>query len=709
MRRLVSTATRFTLPFLVAGALTCGGDGEGPSSTPTKLGIVTQPSAVAEDGVPFGAQPVVEIQNVDGQAIPSSGASVTIEVVETGGATLNGTVSEAVDAQGRATFTDLSLSGPGGAYTLRFTSTGLTATTSAAIVLSGASANASLTVTTQPPATALTGEVFDPGSQPAVRLLDASGNPMGGVTVTAGTANGSGTLGGGLTSNTDASGVATFLDLGITGTGAHALKFTAGTLEATSTTLTLSELPPEASSGKWKAPVTWTTDIVPLHMHLLLNGKILAWGRVGQPTTWDPSSGTFTSVAADTNLFCAGHALLPDGRLLVSGGHLADDRGLEVTHIFDPAAMTWNASALPPMVRGRWYPTVTTLPDGRLVTVAGRDTAGVVVNIPEVWNGSAWVQLPGASRAFPYYPRDFVAPDGRVFYAGELITSRWLDVNANGGTGGWTTGPSHIWQFNRDYGSAVMYDAGKILYVGGGGYTGWNTPDPKSTTPTATAEIIDLDQASPTWQSTGSMAFPRRHLNATTLPDGQVLATGGVSGGGFNDVTNTAVHAAELWSPGTNQWTTLAPAQVDRGYHTTALLLPDGRVITGGSGDAYIPGTATPYPRQANHEIFEPPYLFKGARPSISSAPTVVSYGETFQVNTPNLGQVAKVRFIRLGSVTHAFDQNTRTMTLPFISSVGGIAVTAPTNANLAPPGHYMLFLLNRNGVPSVGSIVKIQ
>ena len=709
MYRSVSPAPRFGLPFLLAGALTCGGDSQGPPpATPTKVGIVTQPSAAAANGVAFGQQPVVQLQDASGQVIPSSGASVTVAVVETGGVTLNGTLSDVVDAQGNATFTDLSLSGPAGSYTLRFSSAGLTAATSAAIVL-GAPAAASLSVTTQPPATALTGEVFDPASQPAVRLLDPGGSPMAGITVTAGIASGSGTLDGGLTATTDAAGVARFLDLGVTGTGAQTLKFTAGTLEATSSALTLSGLPPEASTGKWELPVTWTTDIVPIHMHLLWNGKILAWGRVGVPTVWDPSIGTFTPIAADTNLFCAGHALMPDGRLLVSGGHLADDRGLEVTHIFDPATMTWNASGLPPMVRGRWYPTVTSLPDGRLVTVAGRDTASVVVNIPEVWNGSVWVRLTGAGRAFPYYPRDFVAPDGRVFYAGEMTTSRWLDVNANGGTGGWTTGPAHIWPFNRDYGSAVMYESGKILYVGGGGYTGWSTTDPRSPTPTETAEIIDLNQASPTWQATGSMALPRRHLTATTLPDGQVLVTSGVSGGGFNDMA-TAVRSAELWNSATNQWTTLAPAQVDRGYHSTALLLPDGKVVTGGSGDAYVPPADTiPYPRQPNHEIFEPPYLFKGARPTIATAPAAVTYGETFQVSTPNVGQVVKVRFIRLGSATHSFDQNARAMMLPFISSVGGIAVTAPASANLAPPGHYMLFILNRNGVPSAGTIVKIQ
>ena len=179
------------------------------------------------------------------------------------------------------------------------------------------------------------------------------------------------------------------------------------------------------------------------------------------------------------------------------------------------------------------------------------------------------MQLPGASLTLPYYPRDFVDPKtGLVFMAGERIQSRWLDVDATGGSGRgrWDTGPNHIWGFNRDYGSAVMYDDGKILYVGGGGYTGWDTPDPKSAVPTATAEKIDLMAGPPTWTSAGSMAQPRRHLNATVLPDGTVLVTGGVSGGGFNDLAS-AVHTAELWDPATNDWTPLAPNTVNRGYH----------------------------------------------------------------------------------------------------------------------------------------------
>ncbi len=404
----------------------------------------------------------------------------------------------------------------------------------------------------------------------------------------------------------------------------------------------------------------------------------------------------------------ADHTFMADGRLMVSGGHKADDEGLDVTNIFDPVSESW-VPGLPKMAKGRWYPTVTTLPDGRLVTVAGRDTTKSVVTIPEVWENGEWVPLPGASENFPYYPRDFVVPDGRVFYAGERVVSRWLDVDAQttSGRGQWTAGPSHLWPFNREYGSAAMYEAGKIIYIGGGGDQSWSTQDPKSPTPTATAEQIDLNQPAPSWQSAGSMASARRHLNATILPDGQVLVTGGESGGGFNDLS-TGVRAAEIWNPRTGNWTTLASNAVTRGYHSVSILLPDGTVLHGASGDAKIPGTSTPYPDQRNHEIFQPPYLFMGTRPTITSAPATVGYGQRFLVSTPNAAQVTDVRWIRLGSVTHAFDAGQRANTLTFSPTGRGVSVTAPASPNLAPPGFYQLFILNRNGVPSHGVMVEV-
>jgi hypothetical protein len=334
-----------------------------------------------------------------------------------------------------------------------------------------------------------------------------------------------------------------------------------------------------------------------------------------------------------------------------------------------------------------------------------------VVKTPEIWENNQWVQLPGAGNVqIPYYPRNFIDPtNGRVFMASERIQSRWFDVDGmvSGKRGRWISGPTHIWPFNRDYGSAAMYDTGKILVVGGGGDLDWNTPDAKSSVPTATAEKINL-KGSVTWQSAGSMAMPRRHMNATILPDGEVLVTGGTTGGGFDDFSAAnAAHEAEVWNPATNDWTTLAANSVVRTYHSVSLLLPDGTVLHGASGDAIV--NNAPKPDEPSHEIFSPPYLFKGARPTIGNAPSSVGYGQTFSVPTPNAAQVTEVRWIHIGSVTHAFDFGQRANTLSFTRTATGVNVTAPASANDATPGHYMLFILNRNDVPSKGKIIRLQ
>jgi Domain of unknown function (DUF1929) len=193
------------------------------------------------------------------------------------------------------------------------------------------------------------------------------------------------------------------------------------------------------------------------------------------------------------------------------------------------------------------------------------------------------------------------------------------------------------------------------------------------------------------------------------LPDGQVLVTGGTSAGGFNDLSG-AVHVAEIWDPGTGHWTELASNTIDRGYHSVSLLLPDGTVLHGASGDANMPGSTQAYPRQNNHEIFRPPYLFKGVRPTITSlSKATVGHGETFSVNTPFAAQITGVRWIRLGSVTHAFDTSQRANTLSFSRGSTAVRVTTPWTTGKAPPGYYLLFILNRNGVPSTGSIVRLQ
>jgi galactose oxidase len=441
--------------------------------------------------------------------------------------------------------------------------------------------------------------------------------------------------------------------------------------------------PPPVLVGEWSA--VRPAPIVQIHLHLLPTGKVLSWGRKDDPQVWDPATGVFTAVPAPSLLFCAGHDFLPDGRLLVTGGHISDLHGLPNANVFDPVSGAWQVQ--PAMAAGRWYPTNTTLPDGEVLTLAGTDSAGAQVTIPEVWTGTGWRQLTGASLALPYYPRMFVAPDGRVFYAGEEQQSRYLDVT---GAGSWTNGP--LRQFgNRDYGSAVMYEPGKILYAGGG--------DP----PTNTAEIIDLNTATPMWTYTASMAHARRQMNGTLLPTGDVLVTGGTADTGFSNPAG-AVYAAELWSPTTGRWTSLARNAVIRIYHQTSLLLPDGHVLNSGSGGA------TGAVDELNYELYSPPYLLNGPRPTITGAtPAAVAYSQSLVVTTPDGAAITKVTFIRFGSVTHAFDQSQRLVPLTFTRVTGALSIALPVSRAAAPPGPYMLFLVNGNGVPSVGRIMLLQ
>jgi hypothetical protein len=290
----------------------------------------------------------------------------------------------------------------------------------------------------------------------------------------------------------------------------------------------------------------------------------------------------------------------------------------------------------------------------------------------------------------------FVAPDGRVFCAGWEEKSWYLDTR---GAGSWTpVAQSH--HGRREYGSAVMVEPGKVMIVGGNARV---TADPSSRLPAASAEVIDLGEASPAWREVGPMAFRRRQLNTTLLPDGTVLATGGTSSPGFNDA-GQAVFAAEQWDPATESWTTLASMKIPRLYHSIGMLLPDGRVLCAGGG--FPPATGDL--NRTNAEIFSPPYLFRGPRPAIAAVPALVSYGQAFPIETPDAARITTVRWIRLSSVTHAFNESQRSNTLPFSVVRGGLYATAPADSNLCPPGHYLLFILNGEGVPSVARVVQV-
>jgi hypothetical protein len=442
-------------------------------------------------------------------------------------------------------------------------------------------------------------------------------------------------------------------------------------------------------AGEWAPVMSW--PVVAIHVTTLPNGKVLVWPRDGgaQARVWDPATSSFVQTPLSTmNLFCAGHAFLPDGKLMVTGGHIRDGDGEKLAHLFDYTNNSWTRIA--DMNNGRWYPTSTALPNGESLVVSGSTRRYNANPLPQVWQTTGgWRNLSNAQLDLPLYPFMHVAPNGKVFNSGPNTTTRYLDTTGNGA---WTTVATR--SVYRDYGSSVQYAPGKIVLIGGG--------DP----PTRSAEVIDLNQSTPSWRAVGSMTFTRRQLNATLLADGKVLVTGGTSGAGFNDACN-AVLAAELWDPVTEQFTLMASAAERRLYHSTSVLLPDGRVLTGGGGSPA--GANCPDSDHLTAQIYSPAYLFKGARPTISSTPASVTYGQTFFVGTPNGSSIAKVNWIRLGSVTHAFDMNQLINPLGFTTTGGGLNVTAPADPNACPPGHYMLFILNGTGVPSVASIVQIN
>ena len=432
--------------------------------------------------------------------------------------------------------------------------------------------------------------------------------------------------------------------------------------------------------GQWSSPQAWPVTAV--HNHMLPTGKVLFWGYSDEAWLWDPATAGLTPAArAGYNTFCSGHSFLPDGRLLVTGGHISNDVGLSNAATYDAASDSW--VRLPNMNAGRWYPTNTTLANGDVLVVSGDvDTVQGVNRLPQIWQGAtgAWRDLTGAQLALPLYPFMHLAPNGRVFASGPSQVSWYLDTT---GSGSWSAVANSIYGF-RPYGSSVLYDDGKVFIVGGS--------DP----PTNTAEVIDLNASTPAWRSVSPMTYKRRQINATLLPDGTVLVTGGSSSPGFNEPAG-AVYAGELWDPVAETWTTVASFTQYRGYHSFTLLLPDGRVLSGG-GDASM-----------SAEVYSPGYLFKGARPVITSAPSTVTYGQPFFVTTADAAQISRVSLLRLSSVTHAFNMEQRINRLAFSAAAGGLNVAGPTNSNLSPPGHYMLFILNGSGVPSVAKIVRVD
>jgi Domain of unknown function (DUF1929)/Glyoxal oxidase N-terminus len=469
--------------------------------------------------------------------------------------------------------------------------------------------------------------------------------------------------------------------------------------------------------GAWSVPFEW--PIIAIHAALLPNGKVFSFGtkpknlydgtQAFYHSVWDPQIGlgleahTTLPNTVDTNIFCGAQVLLGDGNLLIAGGDIYNSAistteklaGVPDINIYDYRTKTLSTSPLQ-MLKGRWYPTMTTLANGEVLIHGGTDINERPVTTPEVWNSTTgWRVLTGANSTLYNeiwnYPWSFLAPNGKVFIAsrqmwylnpknvGSLQNLGWLDI------------------FSRSAGSAIMFDQGEIMVVGGGG--GSLFP------PFRSAKIIDINGTTPVVTTTGSMNIGRQFIDATLLADGQVLVTGG-SSSYLNDI-NTAVYDSELWNPAMGKWTLGAKAGKPRMYHSIALLLPNGTVLKSG-GDR--PGKA----RNFNAEIYYPPYLFKkdgsgafAARPILSTLSTP-RYGQTFAATFSDATTISKVTLVRAGSVTHTFNMDQRFLKLNFTQTGNTLSIQAPDSRNIAPPGYYLLFIIDNKGVPSEAKIIKL-
>jgi hypothetical protein len=458
------------------------------------------------------------------------------------------------------------------------------------------------------------------------------------------------------------------------------------------------------TQGLWRTLAN-QTPINPIHVALMNTGEVLIVAGSGnlatetffQAAVWDPFSQTFQTQALAWDMFCNGMVVLHDGRVFVNGGNLQYDPffGEPRNAVFDPATHVF--TDVQNMAHGRWYPTVTTLGDGRVMTFSGlRETGGTNTTVEIYTVGSGWSPEYPAGWTPPLYPRMHLSTDGRVFYAGEGRGSRFF----NPATNTWTAVVATTnFAGSRGYGTSVL-----LPLTPGNGYRPRVMILGGASPATATTEIIDLSAPTPVWAYGPSMSQPRIQISATILPNGKVLALGGSTN---NEDAVTASLNADLYDPATNTFSPASRNLYPRLYHSASLLLPDATVLLIGGN-----------PQRGNYERrlenYSPAYLFNGdgtpaARPTVTGVtPGTVGYGATFQVQTPDAAGIGSVVLVRPGAATHAFDMDQRLVGLSYTAGSGVLNVTAPPNGNIAPPGYYMLFVLNGAGVPSVARFVRL-
>lgn len=472
-----------------------------------------------------------------------------------------------------------------------------------------------------------------------------------------------------------------------------------------------------AATGRWTT-ASVTLPVRSIHSTLLRDGRVLLIAGSGndpsafaagtfKTSVWNPMNNTFLDVPTPIDMFCVGHATLPDGRVLIAGGTTSYPnvngstlyRGAKSSFIFDPA--TNQFTRINDSIQGHWYPTLTKTESGNVWMAGGQNENGTGAVDTEMFDATAgrWLSLaevPQNNQYWGGYPHMFLLGDGRLFYAGGHTFG-----GPRPGTGAsiydWRTGAVADVPGLRD--ANLRDQAGSVLLppaqnqrfmIAGGGYADQNLP------PTNKVDIIGMNAASPAYTPGPDLPGPGRlYLNLTTLPDRTVLASNGATGNRTGNVL-----AASIYHPETNNWVSVDPDPVGRNYHGSSLLLPDGRVVVMGSNPA--DGSF-----ELRVSIYEPPYFFQGTRPTITSAATDATYGQSFPLQTT--GTVVSASLMSPGSATHQTDTNVRLVDLPITGSAGALTATIPTNRALLPPGPYMLTVLDNQNVPSAARWVNVR
>jgi hypothetical protein len=472
-----------------------------------------------------------------------------------------------------------------------------------------------------------------------------------------------------------------------------------------------------AEAGAWRI-LDHSSQILAVHAALMHTGDVLWFAGSGadpddhdaghfRTRVWHYPSRRFSSPRTPIDLFCAGQTFLEGGRLLAAGGtaRYTPFRGIRDALVFDPENRRW--IRVRRMLRPRWYPTLITLGDGRVLSVSGRGASRELVLDPESFEaGEGWRRLPSPG-LIPWYPHLFLLEDGRIFYAGgQMSGNRGVRPQiwnlANGNTRVVPGLPQA--KFRNQSASVLLGDARdqRVMIVGGGGAQLHDHGDDDEDLPhiaTDSCAIVDLSADEPRYRRTGSLHEPRMHLNATLLPDRTVLASGGAR---VQEHRVDASLHAELYDPRTRRWKLGAESRVPRLYHSTALLMPDGRVVTAGSNPR-------PKADELRIEVYSPPYLFRGPRPQLALARARVAYGGRLRATVPGAADLREINLLRAGATTHAFNNEQRLLGLEYsVDAPDRVTLTFPRRRNVAPPGWYMVFAISADGIPSVGQFVRL-